>query len=162
MLNPHHQAFKNASKKNLRSSHKTPLVTSHQRVKIQHLQLAPHQLTSPKPRLRDSCNTQKKKEYSAGRSMKSKIQIKEVTIAPISWHPSLIKRWTQAKVAVLNSIKKVHIPFCTLATLAGLLLKSQPHSKKIKEEELSDRTRKRCTVNVTHLPNSKERVICDM
>ena len=72
-------------------------------------------------------------------------------------------------MAVLNSIKLVLIPFCTLATLAGLLLKSQPQSRKIKEEELSyalasqsDRTRKRCTVNVTHLPYSKERVIYDI
>ena len=93
--------------------------------------------------------------------MENGIRAREASTAPTSRHPSLIKRWRRVRVAVLNSIKKVHIPFCTLATLAGLLLKSQPHSKKIKEEELSDRTRKRCTVNVTHLTNFKERVICD-
>ena len=115
--------------------------------------MEPHQLTSPKPRLRDSCNTQKKKECSAGRSMKSKIQIREVTIAPISWHPSLIKRWRLAKVAVLNSIKLVLIPFCTLATLAGKHLRNSFHNRMLNEMELSyapdsrsDRTGKRCTI----------------
>ena len=102
--------------------------------------MEPRQLTSPKPRLRDSCNTQKKKEGSAGRSMKSIIQIKEVTIALISVHPSLIKRWRLAKVAVLNSIKLVLIPFCTLATLAGKLLRNSFHNRMLNRMELLDKT----------------------
>jgi len=62
--------------------------------------------------------------------------------------PSPIKRSRRVRVAVLNSIKKVQTPFCTLATLAGQLLRSFKHTSKIQEREHSDRTIKRCKSKV--------------